>query len=239
MKSSPQLTLEFKPRSPHGGARKGAGRKRRADRVGFAAHRSRPTYSGKHPVHITIRAVKLPSLRSPEIFTALKAIFAKASEKAFRLLHYSVQWNHLHLVAEADDAVALARGIQRLLSRAAFAINAVTGHTGKVWRDRYHRHDLKTPTAVRNAYAYVIFNLRKHSAIGGDMMKLLDQLDPCSSAAWFDRTGWRAGRAPSAEQLRDAGPSIVAQPTTWLARVGWKKSRLGLLSVVEVPVVMH
>jgi len=239
MKRSPQLSLDLKPRAPHGGARKGAGRKRSVQRAGFAVHRARPAYSGKYPVHITVRAVKLPSLRSPLVFAALKAIFAKASEKAFRLLHYSVQWNHLHLVAEADDAAALARGIQRLLSRAAFAINEITGHTGKVWRDRYHRHDLKTPTAVRNAYAYVLFNLRKHSAVGGDMGLLLDGLDPCSSAAWFDRTGWRAGRAPTDEMLRGAGASIVAQPTTWLARVGWKKSRLGLLSVTEVPVVTH
>lgn len=234
-----QLALDLRPRAPHGGARKGAGRKRRSDRVGFASHRSRAKYDGKHPVHVTVRAVKLPSLRSHVIFTALKAIFAKASEKAFRLLHYSVQWNHLHLVAEADDGEALARGIQRLLSRAAFAINKLTGHTGKVWRDRYHRHDLTTPTAVRHAYVYVLFNVRKHTAIGSDMMQLLDCLDPCSSAAWFDRAGWKEGRAPSDDDLRAAGPSIVAQPTTWLARVGWKKSRFGLLSSAEMPVVGH
>lgn len=31
----------------------------------------------------------------------------------------------------------------------------------------------------------------------------------------------------------------VAEPTTWLARVGWKKSRFGLLTLSEMPVVAH
>lgn len=238
MMSSTQLTLDLNPR-PHGGARKGAGRKPRVERTGFVAHLPRETYAGKHPVHLTVRALSAPSLRSPEVYAALKAVFARASDKGFRLLHYSVQHNHLHLIVEADDAQALARGMQRLLSRSAMAVNALTGRMGKLWRDRYHRQDLKTPTTVRNALVYVLFNNRKHDFIGRDLMELLDTIDPCSSAAWFDPSGWRHGRAPSPEQVAAAGPSIVAEPTTWLARVGWKKSRLGLLSIVESPRIAH
>jgi REP element-mobilizing transposase RayT len=55
------------------------------------------------------------------VFAALRAIFARSSEKGFRLLHFSVQGNHLHFIAEADDGVAFARGVQRLLSRASSA----------------------------------------------------------------------------------------------------------------------
>ena len=75
-------------------------------------------------MHVTARAVRLaPNLRSQSLFGALRAIFARSSEKGFRLLHFSVQGNHLHLVVEADDDVAFARGIQRLLSRAAMVVN--------------------------------------------------------------------------------------------------------------------
>lgn len=239
MKSaSPQLALDFHPR-PHGGARKGAGRKPRADRTGFVSHLVRQTYDGKYPLHITVRALAAPSLRQPEIYAALKAVFAKSSEKGFRLLHFSVQHNHIHLIVEADAAEKLARGMQRLLSRSAMAVNAVAGRKGKLWRDRYHRQDLKTPTTVRNAFVYVLFNSRKHDFIGKDLMRLLESIDPCSSAAWFDPTGWKKDRAPAPDDIRAAGPSIVAEPTTWLARVGWKKSPRGLLSIVESPTIAH
>ena len=239
MKSaSPQLALDFNPR-PHGGAREGAGRKPRADRAGFVSHLHRGAYEGKYPLHVTVRALEAPSLRQPEVFAALKAVFAKASEKGLRLLHYSVQHNHIHLIVEADGAEQLARGMQRLLSRSAMAVNAVTGRKGKLWRDRYHRQDLKTPTTVRNAFVYVLFNSRKHDFIGKDLLSLLDTIDPCSSAAWFDPSGWKKDREPSPEQVRAAGPSIVAVPTTWLARVGWKKSPRGLLSIVEGPTIAH
>ena len=70
-------------------------------------------------------------------------------------------------------------------------------------------------------------------------MRLLESIDPCSSAAWFDPTGWKKDRAPAPDDIRAAGPSIVAEPTTWLARVGWKKSPRGLLSIVESPTIAH
>lgn len=238
MNDSMQLALDLRPR-PHGGARKGAGRKPRADRVGLVDHLVREKYDGKYPVHITVRALNAPSLRSQLIFHALRLIFAVASTKGFRLLHFSVQVNHLHLIAEADDGVALSCGIQRLLSRATFAVNRLCGRTGKLWRDRYHRHDLKTPTAVRNAYVYVLFNVRKHEMFDSDRLDLFMGLDPCSSAAWFDPSGWKEGEGPSEEDVRRAGPSIVAEATSWMARVGWKKSRFGLVKVSEVPVIGH
>lgn len=236
--SMQQLSLDLRPR-PHGGARKGAGRKPRADRVGCVDHLVREEYDGKYPVHITVRALKAPSLRSEVIFRALKEIFATSSTDGFRLLHYSVQANHLHLICEADDGTKLARGIQRLLSRSAHAVNRLSGRSGKLWRDRYHRHDLKTPTAVRNAYAYVLFNIRKHALTTAIPMDVLTEIDPCSSAAWFDPSGWKEGEAPAADDIRRAGPSIVAEPTTWMARIGWKKSKLGLLRIGEMPVMAH
>jgi len=238
MKSSPQLALDFHPR-PHGGARKGAGRKPRAERKGFVAHFTREAYEGKHPVHITVRVLEAPSLRRADIYAALKAVFAKSSANGFRLLHFSVQHNHIHLIVEADDTQKLARGMQRLLSRSAMTVNPLAGRKGKLWRDRYHRQDLKSPTAVRNAFVYVLFNNRKHDFIGRDLMQMLDTIDPCSSAAWFDPTGWKNDRSPSPGDVAAAGPSIVAAPTTWLARAGWKKSPRGLLSIVEAPVTGH
>ncbi len=222
-------------KSSWGGSRKGAGRKPRRDRLGFVAHTPRPVHDHEHPVHVTVRALRAPSLRSQRVMTALRAVFARASKKGFRLLHYSVQGNHLHLVVEADDRVTLWRGMQRLLSRAALAVNEIAKRSGKLWRDRYHRRDLTTPRAVRSAFVYVLFNVRKHELFDSDRVELFTALDPFSSAAWFDPRGWSPRARPPALQIARAGPSIVAEPTSWLARTGWKRSRLGLLCAGEHP----
>ena len=227
---SAQLELRFRK---HGGARPGAGRKARAERVGLLPHLTRPRHRAYEPVHVTVRAVRsAPDLRSQVVFAALRAVLARSSEKGFRLLQFSVQGNHVHLIVEADDGVAFARGVQRLLSRAAMAINAVARRSGSVWRDRHHREPLMTPSQVRNAYAYVLFNLRKHElASGSPSDAALDGFDACASARWF--LDWSAAAPAPPDSLARAGPSILASPHTWLARKGWKTR--GLLRFDEVP----
>jgi len=225
-----QLAFQFRGR---GGARPGAGRKPRPERVGLLPHTPRERHRGYQPVHVTARAVRLsPNLRSQSVFAALRAILARSSEKGFRLLHFSVQGNHLHFIAEADDGVAFARGVQRLLSRAAMAVNALARRSGKLWTDRHHRESLTTPSQVRNAYVYVLFNLRKHE-LGSAAPSLSAFLtaDPCSSTYWFE--GWSPHAPPPPGALAKAGPPIVMPPTTWLARRGWKTR--GLVRFDEVP----
>jgi REP element-mobilizing transposase RayT len=210
-----------------------AGRKARPERVGLLAHLTRERHRWYQPVHVTARTVRLaPNLRSQSIFAALREILARASEKGFRLIHFSVQGNHLHFIAEADDGTAFARGVQRLLSRVAMAVNALARRSGKLWRDRHHREPLTTPSQVRNAYVYVLFNLRKHElASGSPSIAALEAVDPCSSTKWFDAWSSRAPAPP--EMHASAGPPIVASPITWLAERGWKTR--GLLRFDEVP----
>jgi REP element-mobilizing transposase RayT len=184
-------------------------------------------------VHVTVRAVRSsPSLRSQGVFAVLRAVFARSSEKGFRLLQFSVQGNHLHLIVEADDGVAFARGIQRLLSRAAMRINALARRSGSVWRDRHDRQRLTTPSQMRNALVYVLFNLRKHELAGMNPSEsALEGFDPCSSTPWF--ADWSPASAPPLGSVARAGPPVVVPPYTWLARKGWK--RRGLLRSDELP----
>jgi REP element-mobilizing transposase RayT len=173
-----------------------------------------------------------PNLRSQVVFAALRASFARSSAKGFRLLHFSVQGNHVHLIVEADAGVAFARGVQRLLSRAAMAINALARRSGSVWRDRHHREPLTTPSQVRNTLAYVLFNHRKHEmASGSPSDAALDGFDGCSSTPWFH--DWSPACPAPPMSLERAGPPIVATPRTWLADKGWKTR--GLLRFDEIP----
>ena len=201
-----------------GGRRKGAGRKPAPGRRSVP-HRRRLPHHPRCPVHVTLRLrSELPSLRGYRIFTAVQRAFRAASRDSFRLLQFSVQSDHLHLLVEADEPTRLGRGVQGLAIRVARAINRVLRRHGRVWDGRYHSRLLRTPREVRNALVYVLQNIRKHAPGARG-------LDPRSSAAWFQ--GWRTIVAAPLN-----GAAVVAA-RTWLARVGWR--RHGLLDVREAP----
>jgi REP element-mobilizing transposase RayT len=151
---------------------------------------------------------------------ALRGSFANSCERgSFRLVHYSLQRNHLHLIVEAAGREGLARGMKSIAARSARCVNRVFRRHGPVLDGRFHAVVLKTPTQVRNALRYVLLNARKHGA-------RLRGIDPASSGRWFD--GWRG-----AVERDDAigGARDVAAPRTWLLGVGWRKR--GLIGVDE------
>jgi hypothetical protein len=53
----------------------------------------------------------------------MNSAFARASSGRFRLLHFSVQHAHVHLLVEAEAQDDLRRGVQGLVIRVAKAIN--------------------------------------------------------------------------------------------------------------------
>src|SRR5262249_61785839 len=109
-----------------------------------------------HPVPVTLRTSPvIGCLRAPSVFPAVGAAPALASRNGFRLLLYSVQDNHLHLIVEADDAPALVRGLRGLAIRIARAVNRALGRRGPVWGDRYNARALTTPRVGRHALVYV------------------------------------------------------------------------------------
>jgi putative transposase len=210
--------LEFVIRT-HGGQRRGAGRKRVGDRPNVP-HRPRERHDPRCPVHVTLRAGALPvSLRAGSVFAAVRGAIARASKEAFRVLHFSVQRDHVHLIVEADSAAARTRGIQGLAIRMAKAVNRVLGRRGTVWSDRHHSHLLTSPRAMRHALVYVLQNFRKHGH------RDVVAVDPCSSARWF--RGWEG----IVVDVIGSAPVVTAR--TWLARWGWR--RHGLVRLSEVP----
>jgi hypothetical protein len=144
-----------------------------------------------------------------------------------RIVHFSVQHNHVHLIAEAPDELTLSRGAQGLAIRLAKAANKTLRRSGTFWADRYHARALKTPREVRNALVYVLQNRKKHGGLPG-------LVDPLSSAPWFG--GWRDPELAAGvleRALDDCPVSPVGPSRTWLLNKGWR--RRGLISVREAP----
>src|SRR5882672_716637 len=211
-----------------GGRRAGAGRKPKCERAGVA-HRTRPVHKRYEPVHVTMRAARrLGSLRRQSVFNEIMRAIRGASGASFRVVHFSVQADHVHLLVEAYDKARLSSGMAGLAIRLARAVNRRLGRTGRVWGDRYHARALRSPREVRHALVYVLMNWRKHVAGARG-------LDPCSSAFWLG--GWKEGVKPREppgwdDDERSVDPP-VRPPSTWLTAKGWR--RHGLLADDERP----
>jgi len=215
MKHPAQLSLRLPTR---GGKRRGAGRKPKGPRP-LVSHKERPRFAKPTPVHVTMRVRDhVWNLRSRRCFHRIRACFEKALGRfGARLIEFSVQGNHLHLIVEADDNESLSRAMQGLCIRIAKSLNALMRRPGTVFSDHYHSRLLRSPTELVNAIRYVLGNAAHHFGAQGT--------DDFSSAALVP-----------AERL-----TLLAAPLGWLLRVGWRRARRGrdprFAAHVERPVV--
>jgi REP element-mobilizing transposase RayT len=199
-------------------------------------HIKRPDHKAEEPVHVTLKSY-LRSLRSQYVFPTVRGAIADSKKRwgsRFRVVHFSVQGNHIHMIAEATDRNALLQGVRGLSISIARRVNRLVFRRGTFWQDRWHSRPLTTPRAVRRAIVYVLANGFKHIA------RLSSRIDVFSSAPYFE--GFR--ESPGVAFIRIAPrlvphllqPPEVAPVSTaesWLLRVGWRK--LGLISVHERP----
>ena len=182
-----------------GGIRAGAGRPRTRPHPGLTGpgvpHLKRAAFAARHPLHVTQRVQPgIGYLRSQRRAKAILDLLRDA--RGIRVVHYSIQGNHLHLIVEAAGQPALSRGMQRLATRMAKRLNALAGRHGGVFADRYHARALRTPREVKHALRYLAGNYRHHAR------------------EWLPR-GWTDALASTV-----AGP--LRPPRVWLLRVGWR-----------------
>ena len=131
----------------------------------------RPVHKERHPVHVTLRALReVGNLRHKQPFGLIRDAIRAAGvgHKDFRIVHFAVLGNHLHLIVEADDEKALGRGMQRLGIRIAKRVNGLLRR-----------------------------NFRKHEAQQGRRCPR-GWRDPCSSGDWFN--GWALGSQPQGKE---------------------------------------
>ncbi|HEX8107937.1 MAG TPA: transposase [Kofleriaceae bacterium] len=96
-----------------GGKRRGAGRKPKGPRA-RERHAARPAFKPYHPLHVVMRIVpEVGSLRRRKMYQAMRhATVTAALRERVRIVHISLQRNHVHMLVEADHKAALARGMQ-------------------------------------------------------------------------------------------------------------------------------
>jgi REP element-mobilizing transposase RayT len=219
-----------------GGRRTGAGRPRAPGRRRNWV-RVRAELAKNTPVHVTLRVVKaIGGLRRRRAYHAIrKAIYTTWARPDFRIVHVSIQREHIHLICEADDKRALGRGMAGFQISAAQQLNGAisverkyaTRRTGTVFPERYHVEHLKNRRQVRHAIAYVLNNWRRH---GEDQAwPAHTQIDPYASGVLFD--GWN--RPHPFIPPENFVPLGTVRPQFWMLEHGWRM--YGAIDPREIP----
>jgi putative transposase len=217
----PSVSDEVKPTVKHGGRRLGAGRKRAAGRRESVEHRVRERHVGRFPVHVTLRRrAGLPSFRHERVLAMVQRVLFDQRRRtryaaSFQIVEFSIQHDHVHLMVEAageDGHDALRAGVSGFMIAFARRFNMMLGRRGKVWGDRWHGRELRSPSEVRNILGYIFRNVVKH----GTRVYGRGFADHFSSASRFD--GWSKPIVRS-----DTGEIWpTAPPRTWLLETGWR-----------------
>ncbi|HEY5933570.1 MAG TPA: transposase [Kofleriaceae bacterium] len=212
-----------------GGKRRRAGRTQVNERKS-EPHRKRDRVTQRTPVHVTLRvASDVRRLRKDAAYRLIRRAMQRVLARTdFRIVHVSIQSNHLHLLVEADHEGALAKGMQSLLISLARKLNAWMERSGPVFPDRYHARVINSRRQARHALAYVLNNWRRHKEDQRSVERTW-KIDRFSSAIQFNGfTG-----APSWTAPDDHEPLPVLAARSWLLVDGWRL--YGTIGIDEVP----
>jgi REP element-mobilizing transposase RayT len=221
-----EVQLELELRKPgRGGPRPGAGRKRKRDAI---RHDKRPTVTRHKPIHVSLRTHKaVGRLRRRDAYRAIRGAVATClGRDGFRIVHVSIQSNHIHLLIEAHHQRELANGLRAFMISGAKRLNRLHGRKGAVFTQRYHAVQIGSKLQARHALCYVLNNWRRHREDLEGTAQLRAHVDPYSTGVLFD--GWDV---PFAKFVYPPWyePMAVHAPRSFLLTVGWReRPRIGL-----------
>ena len=138
-----------------GGRRPGSG-KRRIHSKGVV-HRIRENVKTSTPLHINFKYKTY--IRNKICLKLLKRAILNSRRHGLRIIHFSLQSNHVHLIVEAEINHILTKGMRSLTVTFAKGLNQ-----GRVQIQRYHLHVFKSLRETKNAVQYVLFNSQKHGS---------------------------------------------------------------------------
>ncbi len=162
-------------------------------------------------MHLTLRMQRgVWNLRSQRGFSQVALALGEERKLGLlRVVAFSVQGNHIHMVVEIDSTADLSRRMKGFGARFAKAVNRMMGRRrGKVLAERYHAVPLRSPRQVRNALAYVLENHARHGA--RSFFPTLAGPDPFAGTSVY-------AVARASPRL---GPPLLSAPKSWVLRVG-------------------
>jgi REP element-mobilizing transposase RayT len=138
-------------------------------------HISRPLIKNATSFHLTIKVrANKADIQSKRILKAPHHGIKRARLKKLRVIHYTLEFNHVHLLVECCDNKTLQLGMQALGISFSKAINKIKKLKGGVYKHRYHLRMIASSRELRNVLHYIFHNGIKHR-------RALSLIDPFNS----------------------------------------------------------
>lgn len=152
IRKSTQLTLLNKKR---------AGRPATVDKG--IRHTRRERFHKPSSLHLTIKVRENKAdIQSKRILKALHYAIKRARLQRLRVIHYTLEYNHVHIVVEAVDNKILHKGMQAFGISLSKAINKAKQLKGSVYKHRYHFRKINSRREMKHALRYIFRNGVKH-----------------------------------------------------------------------------
>ena len=114
-------------------------------------------------LHLTIKVRENKAdIQSKRILKALHHAIKRARLKGLKVVHYTLEYNHVHLLVESVDNKTLHKGMQAFGITIAKAINKIKRSKGAVYKNRYHLRLISSPRQLKNVLHYIFNNGVKH-----------------------------------------------------------------------------
>lgn len=140
---------------------RGAGRSAKHD-AGIR-HTSRPKISRPTSLHLTIKVKSIKAnIKNKIILHMLKRAILNARRQGLKVIHFSLEYDHVHLLIEADNNLTLGKGMKALGVTLAKRINKFRGLKGAVYKHRYHFRRVGSSAQLKKVMNYIFSNGVKH-----------------------------------------------------------------------------
>ena len=137
-------------------------------------HIKREEIKGLRPLHLTLKLIRA-DIQNKIILKGLRYAIMRARLQGLRIIHYSLEHDHVHLYAESDNNETLGRAMKALGVTFAKRINRHFKKSGSCYKTRYHLRILRSATEVKNVLNYILKNGIKHK-------RTKSLIDPYNSA---------------------------------------------------------
>jgi len=126
-------------------------------------HIERPRFSRPRSFHLTIKVKSNKAdIQNKKILKALHHAIKRARLKDLKVVHYTLEYNHIHLLVEAGCNRRLHSGMQAFGISLAKAINRIKAAKGTVYKHRYHYRQISSPRDLKNVLHYIFHHGIKH-----------------------------------------------------------------------------
>lgn len=141
---------------------KGAGRPALHD-IGIR-HLKRAQINRPMPLHLTIKLKKAYMQNGQNVQNKhiLKHAIKRARIMGLKIVHYSLEHDHVHLYTECESNVILTKAMKAFGVSLAKNINKYFSSKGQVYKTRFHLRILKSASEVKNVINYILKNGIKH-----------------------------------------------------------------------------